>query len=255
MPALAAFFFLTALLYAAVGFGGGSTYNALLVLAGSDYRAVPVIALACNIIVVSVGSWRFASAGHVDLRRIWPLFAFSIPFAWLGGRLVVAEIVFVGLLAVSLLAAGLLMLWQPAGQEEAPPRSTARWVEPVAGGALGFLAGIVGIGGGIFLAPLLYLLRWGTPRAIAGTCAVFILVNSIAGLAGQLTKSAGATGAILGDYWPLFPAVLVGGAIGSTLGSSRLDPKYVRILTALLILYVAVRLAIRFYGAMMGAGR
>jgi len=254
MPGLAALFFVTALLYAAVGFGGGSTYNALLVLAGADYRAVPVIALACNILVVSVGSWRFARAGHVDLRRIWPLFALSIPLAWVGGRLVVAEPVFVGLLALSLFAAGLLMLWQPHWQGDGPPRVAARWVEPVAGGALGFLAGMVGIGGGIFLAPLLYLLRWGSPRAIAGTSAVFILANSIAGLAGQLAKGNGAGAAILAAYWPLFPAVLIGGLIGSTLGSSRIEPKYVRILTALLILYVAVRLAIRFYGETLGAG-
>jgi uncharacterized membrane protein YfcA len=252
MPGLAVFFFVTALLYAAVGFGGGSTYNALLVLAGADYRAVPVVALACNILVVSVGSWRFARGGHVDWRRIWPLFALSIPLAWVGGRLIVAEPVFVGLLAMSLFAAGLLMLWQPRWQRDGPPRVASRWVEPVAGGALGFLAGMVGIGGGIFLAPLLYLLRWGSPRAIAGTSAVFILANSISGLAGQLAK--GSSVGTLGAYWPLFPAVVAGGLIGSTLGSSRLDPKYVRILTALLILYVAVRLAIRFYGETMGAG-
>jgi len=254
MPGLAALFFVTALLYAAVGFGGGSTYNALLVLAGADYRAVPVIALVCNILVVSVGSWRFARGGHVDWRRIWPLFALSIPCAWIGGRLVVAELVFVGLLALSLFAAGLLMLWQPRGQRDGPPRIGSRWVEPVAGGALGFLAGVVGIGGGIFLAPLLYMLRWGSPRAIAGTSAVFILANSIAGLAGQLAKGDGAGAAILADYWPVFPAVLAGGLIGATLGSSRIDPKYVRILTALLILYVAARLAIRFYGETLGAG-
>jgi len=254
MPGLAALFFVTALLYAAVGFGGGSTYNALLVLAGADYRAVPVIALACNILVVSVGSWRFARGGHVDWRRIWPLFALSIPCAWIGGRLVVAELVFVGLLALSLFAAGLLMLWQPRGQRDGPPRIGSRWVEPVAGGALGFFAGVVGIGGGIFLAPLLYMLRWGSPRAIAGTSAVFILANSIAGLAGQLAKGGGAGAAILADYWPVFPAVLAGGLIGATLGSSRIDPKYVRILTALLILYVAARLAIRFYGETLGAG-
>ena len=251
MPALALFFFLTALLYAAVGFGGGSTYNALLVLAGTDYRAVPIIALACNIVVVSVGSWRFARSGNVDWRRTWPLFSLSIPLAWVGGRLVLAELLFVGLLALSLFAAALLMLWQPAWQREGPPLVTARWIGPVAGGAIGFLAGLVGIGGGIFLAPLLYMLRWATPRAIAGTCAVFILVNSIAGLAGQLAKGNG--GGILADYWPLFPAVAAGGLIGSTLGSSRLDPKYVRILTALLILYVAARLAIRFYGEMGSA--
>jgi uncharacterized membrane protein YfcA len=254
MPVLAALFFVTALLYGAAGFGGGSTYNALLVLAGTDYRAVPVIALACNVLVVSVGSWRFARSGHVDWRRIWPLFILSIPFAWLGGRLVVAETVFVGLLAACLLVAGLLMLWQPLWEKEAPAGARSRWLEPVAGGALGFLAGMVGIGGGIFLAPLLYMLRWGPPKAIAGTSAVFILANSLAGLAGQLAKGSGdATGQALATYWPLFPAVLVGGLIGSTLGSGRLDPRYVRILTALLILYVAVRLAIRFYGETMGA--
>ena len=120
---------------------------------------------------------------------------------------------------------------------------------------LGFLAGMVGIGGGIFLAPLLYMLRWGTPRAIAGTCAVFILANSIAGLAGQLAKGEdGGAGQALAAHWLLFPAVLGGGLIGSTLGSSRIDPKYVRILTAMLILYVAIRLAIRFYGETLGAG-
>jgi uncharacterized protein len=255
VPGLAALFLVTALLYGAAGFGGGSTYNALLVLAGTDYRAVPVIALACNILVVSVGSWRFARSGHVDWRRTWPLFVLSIPCAWVGGRLVVAEVLFVGLLAGSLLVAGLLMLWQPLWEKEAPPATRARWLEPVAGGALGFLAGVVGIGGGIFLAPLLYLLRWGTPKAIAGTSAVFILVNSLAGLAGQLAKGSGGAGAqALAAYWPLFPAVLAGGLAGATLGSGRLDPKYVRILTAVLILYVAVRLAMRFYGETMGAG-
>lgn len=254
MPGLAALFFVTALLYGAVGFGGGSTYNALLVFAGADYRAVPVVALVCNIIVVSAGSWRFARSGHVDWQRIWPFFAASIPFAWIGGRLLVAETVFIGLLAASLFAAGLLMLWEPRWQRNGPPQIVSRWVEPVAGGGIGFLAGLVGIGGGIFLAPLLYALRWGTARAIAGTCAVFILANSIAGLAGQLSKGDGAAADVLAAYWPLFPAVLAGGLIGSTLGSSRLDPKYVRILTALLILYVAGRLAIRFYGETLGAG-
>lgn len=254
MLGLAALFFLTALLYGAAGFGGGSTYNALLVLAGTDYRAVPVIALACNILVVSVGSWRFARSGHVDWRRIWPLFVLSIPFAWIGGRLVVAELVFVGLLAASLFVAGLLMLWQPLWEKEAPAATRSRWLEPLAGGALGFLAGVVGIGGGIFLAPLLYMLRWGPPKAIAGTSAAFILANSLSGLAGQLAKGSGGAGAqALATYWPLFPAVLVGGLIGSTLGSGRLDPKYLRILTAFLILYVAIRLAIRFYGETMGA--
>ena len=246
MILLALSFFLTALLYAAAGFGGGSTYTALLVLADTDYRAVPVISLLCNILVVSVGTWRFARAGHLDWQRSWPLFLLSVPAAWLGGRLHIGETLFVGLLAVSLLLAGLLMLWQPHWQRETAAPRRARWVDPVAGGVLGFLAGVVGIGGGIFLAPLLYLLRWGAPRAIAATCAAFILVNSIAGLAGQASKGLGAAGAVMADHAALFPAVLVGGFIGSGIGAKRIDPNWVRVLTALLILYVAVRLGLRF---------
>jgi uncharacterized membrane protein YfcA len=245
MILLALLFLGTALLYSAAGFGGGSTYTALLVLGGVDYRAVPIVSLLCNVIVVSVGTWRFARSGHLDWRRAWPLFVTSVPAAWLGGRLVIGEMLFVGLLGVSLLIAGLLMLWQPRWQREAAPVASQRWVEPVAGAGLGFVAGVVGIGGGIFLAPLLYLLRWAPPKRIAATCAAFILVNSIAGLAGQASKGLGAVGAVVGEHALLFPAVAVGGMIGAWLGSDRLDPKWVRILTALLILYVAARLLMR----------
>lgn len=254
MTLLALLFFLTALLYGAAGFGGGSTYTALLVLVGTDYRAIPILSLLCNILVVTVGTWRFARDGHLDVRRAWPLFILSVPAAWLGGRLAIGETVFVGLLAGSLLVAGLLMLWQPYWERQTAAAPGPRWIEPVAGGALGFLAGVVGIGGGIFLAPLLYLLRWGPPKTIAATCAAFILVNSIAGIAGQASKGLAATGLAVADHWALFPAVLVGGLIGSSVGSSKLDPKLVRILTALLILYVAVRLAMRFQSALAGGG-
>lgn len=248
MIGLALAFFVTALLYAIAGFGGGSTYTALLVLAGTDYRAVPILSLACNILVVSVGTWRFARAGHLDWRRVWPLFVTSIPAAWLGGRLVVEKDLFVGLLAGSLLVAGLVMLWQPYWKRDITPEPGPRWIEPVAGGGLGFLAGVVGIGGGIFLAPLLYLLRWDGPRRIAATCAAFILVNSIAGLAGQASKGVGTTAAVLGEHGLLFPAVLLGGLLGAGLGARRIEPQWVRIVTALLILYVAGRLGIEVVG-------
>jgi len=244
MIGLALAFFVTALLYAIAGFGGGSTYTALLVLAGTDYRAVPILSLACNILVVSVGTWRFARAGHLDWRRVWPLFVTSVPAAWLGGRLVIEKELFVGLLAGSLLVAGLTLLWQPYWKRDITPAPGPRWIEPVAGGGLGFLAGVVGIGGGIFLAPLLYLLRWDGPRRIAATCAAFILVNSIAGLAGQASKGVGAAAAVLGEHGLLFPAVLVGGLLGAGLGARRIEPQWVRIVTALLILYVAGRLGI-----------
>lgn len=240
-------FFVTALIYSVAGFGGGSTYTALLVLAETDYRAVPIISLCCNILVVTLGSVAFARAGHLDWRRSLPLFLLSVPAAWAGGTLVIGELMFLGLLALTLLVAGLTMLWQPFWQKGlADGPRPAGWLEPIAAGGLGFAAGVVGIGGGIFLAPLLYVRRWGPPKAIAATSAMFILVNSIAGLAGQASKGGAATTAVLRDHWLLFPAVFVGGAIGALIGSRRLDPKWVRIVTALLILYVAVRLGLRW---------
>ncbi len=246
MIGLAALFLLTALLYAAVGFGGGSTYSALLVLAKTDFHLVPVISLMCNLLVVSVGTWRFARAGQMPWRRAWPLFTLSVPLAWVGGRLAVSELLFVGLLAVSLLVAGLAMLWQ---RKPLPDDTTSAptWREPIIGGMLGLLAGIVGIGGGIFLAPVLHLMRWGGAKAIAGTCALFILVNSIAGLAGQLAKPDTMSRIeAMGGYWLLFPAVAIGGLAGSVIGSTRLKPRHLAVMTAILVLYVAGQLAVRF---------
>jgi uncharacterized membrane protein YfcA len=251
LAALALAFFVTALLYSSVGFGGGSTYNALLALAIADISTVPIVALSCNILVVAIGSWRFVRGGHVEWKSFWPLVALSIPAALLGGYLRVPPWLFVGLLALALAVSGVLMLWQPLwrGEPEGPPQGSRHVADLASGAALGLLAGITGIGGGIYLSPLLHLRRWANAKTIAGTCAAFILVNSVSGLAGQLLKSgAGPTVQILQTNWPLFPAVVLGGLIGSTLGSLKLNNDMLRILTALLILYVAVRLGLRFPG-------
>lgn len=254
MVLLVAFFFVTALLYASVGFGGGSTYNALLVLNDADYRLIPSIALVCNIIVVAGGVWRFSRAGHLPFRRLTPFIVASVPAAWFGGRIPVSETAFIAALGFALLASGLRLAL------EKDRETAAGYVKPTApalafaiGAALGFLAGLVGIGGGIFLAPALYFLRWGRPRAIAGACSFFILVNSLSGLAGQLVKL-GDLGALsaFADYWPLFPAVLIGGQIGSGLGSAGLKPLVVKRLTAILILYVAARLLYRWAQTVFG---
>lgn len=244
-------FFITAALYASVGFAGGSTYNALLVLAGTDYRILPTSALLCNLIVACGGTYRFARAGHVEIVRIAPWIVTSVPAAWLGGYLHVSETMFVGLLGLSLLASGLRMLLKKA-DELTLEKSSARkgqFLAPVVGAILGLLAGLVGIGGGIFLAPVLHLLRWDNAKKIAATCSVFILVNSVAGLAGQAMKL-GDTQLLaeISPYWMLFPAVLIGGQIGSYMGVVRLNPDMLRILTALLILYVSGRLLLRWYG-------
>jgi uncharacterized protein len=250
IAALAVAFFITALLYSSVGFGGGSTYNALLALSLADISTVPVVALACNILVVAVGSWRFVSSGHVEWDRFWPLAILSVPAALVGGYLPVPPWLFVGLLALALGVSGLLMLWQPLWRREADKaRPSNRGADVASGAALGLLAGITGIGGGIYLSPLLHLRRWANSRTIAGTCAAFILVNSISGLTGQLLKSGESQMVdVLHANWPLFPAVFLGGLIGSTLGSLKLNNDVLRILTAILVLYVAVRLGVRFPG-------
>lgn len=243
-------FFLTAALYAAVGFGGGSTYTALLALNDLDFRVLPAIALVCNIIVVTGGVWRFWRAGHLDIRRIAPFLITSVPAAWLGGSLPVSEVVFVGLLGAALLLSGIWLLFIEDRFSEVGGRPGSSQSFPASlglGGAIGLLSGVVGIGGGIFLAPLLYLTRWGAPQQIAAGCSLFILANSISGLAGQVGKLRDAELLALAlPYWPLPIAVLLGGQIGSWLGAIRLNPILIKRLTAILILYVAARLILRW---------
>lgn len=251
VAALAALFALTAFAYSAVGFGGGSTYNALLVLTGTDYRAIPAIALTCNILVVCGGVYHFWKGGHLQWRILLPFVALSIPMAWLGGRLPVEERTFVGMLGICLLASGVLMLAQVKGQERAAPPGVRvnSWLLGLgAGGGIGLLSGMVGIGGGIFLAPLLHVLKTHSARTIAALSSGFILLNSVAGLAGQLMKQGVEAPAVHWlQAWPLFVAVIVGGQAGSRLGASVLTERRLRQLTGLLVLYVAVRLLFRWF--------
>ena len=241
-------FCIIAALYAAVGFGGGSTYNALLVLNGTDYRILPAIALACNIVVVSGGIWRFSKEKLLAPKALFPFVATSIPAAWLGGRLAVSETVFIGLLGSALLLSGLrLLLHREIIFDPSDKRRTPLWLAGLAGGGIGLLSGLVGIGGGIFLAPVLYALRWDTPRKIAAACSLFILVNSVSGLAGQVMKlSDGQILSLAKPYWPLLIAVFFGGQIGSWMASKRLEPIILKRFTAILILYVAVRLLFKW---------
>lgn len=246
---LALLFFITAALYASIGFGGGSTYSALLVLHGTDYRILPLIALVCNVLVVTGGVFRFWRSRQLSIKRMTPFLATSIPFAWLGGRLPVSEQVFVGLLGTALLLSGLHLAFSktPETSESTRATSVPPWVNLATGASIGLISGLVGVGGGIFLAPILYFQNWGTPRQIAAASSLFILVNSISGLLGQIMKLQDADLVHLAaPYWPLLPAVLVGGQIGSWLASTRLQPGIIKRLTALLILYVAVRLLYRF---------
>lgn len=242
-------FFITAALYASVGFGGGSTYNALLVLHGTDYRILPAIALACNILVVTGGVIRFWYAKQLMLERLAPFLITSIPFAWLGGRLPIPETLFVGLLGSALLLSGLHLAFSRSHESmpAASARAAPRILNLAFGAGIGFVSGLVGVGGGIFLAPLLYFQNWGTPRQIAAASSVFILANSLSGLLGHMMKLQDMQAVQLAaPYWPLLPIVIIGGQIGSWLASKRLRPDLVKKLTSVLIIYVAVRLLLRF---------
>jgi uncharacterized membrane protein YfcA len=248
---LAGLFLLVAAAYSSVGFGGGSTYNALLILSGMDYRLVPSIALTCNILVVIGGVFHYSRAGHLSIGKLVPFIVLSIPMAWLGGRIPVSEQLFIGLLGFSLLVAAAQMLLKTGEAFQSDRYTTYRYwltAAPI-GGVIGLLAGITGIGGGIFLAPIIYFLHLAPARTVAGITSGFILVNSIAGLSGQLMKA--------GDYsplegwlqaWPLFIAVVIGGQIGSHLGAYHLPENWIRRLTAVLMLYVAFRLIWRWAG-------
>ena len=243
VPALLALAFLvTALLYASVGFGGGSTYSALLALSGLDYRLLPLVSLACNIVVVTGGSIRFARAGATPWKKALVIVALGAPASFLGGLTPIKEATFLALLGASLVLTALTMLIPVRENADGSPTRFAKLM-PMAAAPLGYFAGLVGIGGGIFLAPLLHLARWHEARGIAATASLFILVNSLFGLAGQLAKNGpGLFGQALGAALPLLVAVVIGGQIGSLLAARLLPPQWIRWLTALLVLVVGVRL-------------
>lgn len=237
-------FFATALLYASVGFGGGSTYSALLALAGLDYRVLPLVSLACNIVVVAGSTVRFSRAGILPWRRAMVLTGLAAPAALLGGLTPIGESHFLLLLGASLVLTGLTLLIPVARSSETRPTRAARFA-PLAAPPLGYLAGLVGIGGGIFLAPLLHLVRWAEAKSIAATAALFILVNSLFGLVGQILKGGeGRFEAAVGFGLPLLVAVAVGGQIGSYLVVRFLPQRWIRWITAGLTLFVGVRLVL-----------
>jgi uncharacterized membrane protein YfcA len=237
-------FVVVAFLYASVGFGGGSTYTAILIESGLNWELVPPVSLVCNIVVVGGGVYHFSRAGHLDLRFATPLIAASVPAAFLGGLLQLEEASFLKILGVALLVSGVLLLLDIEGRRaEQPSQRKGLGMSLGLGLGLGALAGVTGIGGGIYLAPVLHLFRLAETRTVAATCSLFILVNSLAGLAGQLTKLGASAGVLLeAGYLVLPAAVLVGGQLGSRAGARWLPASPIRRLTGLVIVIVAMRL-------------
>jgi len=225
-----------AILYSSVGHAGASGYIAVMTLAGFAPEVIRPAALVMNIAVASITATQFARARHFSWSLLWPFALLAVPLAFVGGRMALPTPVFKLLVGGVLLASAARLLAKPGADAET--RSPARGVAVGVGGVLGLLAGLTGTGGGIFLTPVLLFMRWAQTKQAAAVSAVFILVNSLAGLAGSLS----ADRAIPAVTWPLVAAALVGGAVGSYLGSQRLDVTVIKRLLAIVLVVAGLKL-------------
>jgi len=248
MVFLSILFLITAILYSSVGFGGGSTYLALLLIWDIPYFIFPLIALSCNIIVVSGNCINYIKSDNLNLKFLLPYLVGSIPLAYVGGSLMIEKKIFEILLFSILVIAGILLLinFKSYDDNEKSYRKIPITVSVPIGAVLGLVSGIVGIGGGIFLSPILFLLRAERPKKIVTVASVFILINSISGITGQLSKNGVLSE--LQNYWYLLLAVLIGGQIGNFLNLKIFPTRILALITATLVLFVAARMGFRLSG-------
>lgn len=232
-------FFFIALFYSSVGFGGGSSYLAILSLFFTDFHEIRSTALVLNICVVSIGTIMFIRHRIFNFKLFWPFIVFSIPLAFLGAQLRLSQTIFFLILGGALIFSGFFLILKFL-RKKMESKEFAHPKKFLLGGFVGLLSGISGIGGGIFLSPVLNLLNWANPRIIASLASVFILVNSAAGLVG-LTL-AGTFHVNYNLIFKLIIAVVMGGILGSYLSNKKYNLKFLRILTAILVFYVGLRL-------------
>lgn len=230
-------FFVIALVYSSVGFGGGSSYLALLAIMGVHYETIRPTALLCNIIVVTGGTYIFYKEGKLNIKKCLPFIAASIPMAFIGGYWKINESAFFIILGISLITAAILLWIQPPQFKKV--RSDNVVLNVSTGAGVGFLSGLVGIGGGIFLAPLAHLTNWDEAKKISALASLFIFVNSLSGLAGQWTRTFNIDWRFI---LPLLLAVLAGGQLGSRLGSRKFNAIYIKRITAVLILLAGINI-------------
>lgn len=242
---LPAIFFFVALVYSSVGLGGGSSYTALMAISGMGVQAIPMVSLTLNLIATTAGSFNFIRNGHARLRIVAPFLLSSIPMAYVGGALQVPARVFYWVLLISLVfVAFRIYFWKQTRLSLDLNQGMKLLVSLLAGALLGLLAGIVGIGGGVFLVPLVIVLGLGSEKQAAACGAIFIWLNSLAGLVSRLQYNSIDILACL----PLLVAVLAGGFIGSLLGSSRLSPRMMEKILGLVILVAILFLSRKLIG-------
>jgi len=214
---------------------------------GYSYFIFPIIALLCNIIVVSGNSFNYIRAGNHNFKLLLPFLIGSVPLAFLGGTLKIERDIFEILLFFVLSIAGFLLLINNKSYENNNliVKRLSFIISLIIGSVLGLIAGIVGIGGGIFLSPILFLLKAEKPKIIVTTASLFILINSISGILGQLTKENILIE--LSNYIPLFICVFIGGLLGNYLNLKIFTSRVLAIITSLLVLFVSIRMGIKIF--------
>ncbi|MDX1545001.1 MAG: sulfite exporter TauE/SafE family protein [Christiangramia sp.] len=237
-------FFVIAILYSSIGFGGGSSYLAILTLFFTSFFIIRSSGLICNLVVVTGSTFLYWKNGHFNLRKFLPFIITSIPLAFVGALFKLREQVFFSILGVALILSAIFLAWQtlknPETSEEI--REYHPGLAYIIGGAIGLLSGMVGIGGGIFLAPVLNHLKWDRSISIAALASFFILVNSVSGLTGLAVNQT--LEVPLPEILFLMLAVFIGGQIGIRLSIKRLTSKGIKLITALMVFIVGVRVLI-----------
>ena len=247
MVILSILFFITAILYSSVCFGGGSTYLALLLIWDIPFYIFPVLALICNIIVVTGNCINYIKAGNHNFKLLIPFLIGSIPMAFIGGTLEISKGMFEILLFLVLSISGLLLLINNKAYQESSLiiKKSNPFLFILIGSTIGLISGIVGIGGGIFLSPMLFLFKFEKPKKIVTSTSMFILINSLSGILGQLTKETVINEILI--YSPLFFSVLVGGLIGNYLNLKIFNSRVLAIITSLLVIFLSIRMGIKIF--------
>lgn len=235
---LTALILIAALLYSSVGHGGASGYIAAMALVGVAPATMKPTALALNILVSMIGVLKFYRAGAFSWRLFWPLAITSIPCAYIGGLLTLPTHLFKPLIGLILIYAAWYSFKTSRIYSQPTIRVAAVPILMLSGAVLGLLSGLTGVGGGIFLSPLLLLFRWAEIRVISGVAAAFILVNSMAGLLGVMSKGINFPSAL--PFWAM--AAVIGGYIGAEYGSKRLTNPAIRKLLALVLLVAGIKM-------------
>lgn len=237
---LAALFLIVSFAYSSVGMGGGSSYTALMAIFGINYLAIPMISLTLNLFVTTVGSFNFICNKHGRVGLILPFLVTSIPASYIGGSLKLPKEIFLWVLLVTLITVALrIYVFNETTLRLNLDRKQQLVLSLFMGSILGLVAGVVGIGGGIYLVPLIIILGLGTQKEAAACGAVFIWVNSASGLAARLQHNP----IVFSEYLPLIAAVLMGGTLGSYMGSSKFSPRTMERMLGVVIIVAIVFLA------------